>query len=100
MTAAATVEQIAIASVPQALPVAVPSVHAAAGHGLDGEYHWSAMPETGQRLTLIAVLGEPCNTLAKLTVRGVLRGLVHRGGLRADLLTGGEIAVGGPVRPA
>ena len=43
-------------------------------------------------------LCEPCNTLAKLTERGVLRGLVHRGGLRADIVAGGEIAVGDPVR--
>ena len=45
-------------------------------------------------------LCEPCNTLAKLTERGVLRGLVHRGGLRADIVSGGEIAVGDPVRAA
>ena len=42
-------------------------------------------------------LCEPCNTLAKLTERGVLRGLVHRGGLRADILSGGEIAAGDAV---
>ena len=35
--------------------------------------------------------------LAKLTERGVLRGLVHRGGLRADILSGGPIAVGDAV---
>ncbi len=43
-------------------------------------------------------LCEPCNRLAKLTERGVLRGLVHRGGLRAGVLSGGEIATGDPVR--
>ena len=42
-------------------------------------------------------LCEPCNALAKLTERGVLRGLVHRGGLRADILAGGSIAVGDAV---
>jgi len=42
-------------------------------------------------------LCEPCNRLAKLTERGVLRGLVHRGGLRAEILTGGEIAPGDAV---
>ena len=42
-------------------------------------------------------LCEPCNHLAKLTERGVLRGLVHRGGLRADILAGGRIAVGDAV---
>jgi MOSC domain-containing protein YiiM len=44
-------------------------------------------------------LCEPCNHLAKLTEFGVLRGLVHRGGLRADILESGEIALGDPVRP-
>jgi MOSC domain-containing protein YiiM len=42
-------------------------------------------------------LCEPCRTLAKLTEPGVLRGLVHRGGLRAAILTEGEIAVGDKV---
>ena len=146
MTSAGTVEQIAITSEPHALPAPVPSVRAEAGHGLEGEYHWSATPEPGQSVTLIAAealeglredtgielsheasrrnvltrgvdlnalvglrftvggvecvgieLCEPCNTLAKLTERGVLRGLVHRGGLRADILSGGEIAVGDAV---
>jgi MOSC domain-containing protein YiiM len=45
-------------------------------------------------------LCEPCNGLAKLTERGVLRGLVHRGGLRADIVSDGEIAVGDPVAAA
>ena len=43
-------------------------------------------------------LCEPCNHLAKVTERGVLRGLVHRGGLRADILSGGVIAVGDAVK--
>ena len=42
-------------------------------------------------------LCQPCNHLAKLTERGVLRGLVHRGGLRADIISGGVIAVGDAV---
>ncbi|MGZ4431174.1 MAG: MOSC domain-containing protein [Gaiellales bacterium] len=48
-------------------------------------------------------LCEPCAHLASLTQPGVLRGLVRRGGLRADILAGGEIAVGDEVlehRPA
>jgi MOSC domain-containing protein YiiM len=43
-------------------------------------------------------LCEPCNTLAELTESGVLRGLVHRGGLRADIVSDGEIAAGDSVR--
>src|SRR3954454_10782276 len=42
--------------------------------------------------------GEPCRRLARLVDEfGVLRGLVHRGGLRADVLADGEIAVGDAV---
>jgi MOSC domain-containing protein YiiM len=40
---------------------------------------------------------EPCAHLERLTGPGVLRGLVHRGGLRADVLTGGTIAVGDAI---
>jgi MOSC domain-containing protein YiiM len=40
---------------------------------------------------------EPCAHLEKLTRPGVLRGLVHRGGLRADVLSDGEIRVGDEV---
>ena len=42
-------------------------------------------------------LCEPCSHLESLTQPGVLRGLVHRAGLSADVLSGGEIAVGDPV---
>jgi hypothetical protein len=42
---------------------------------------------------------EPCAHLQRLTRPGVLRDLVHRGGLRADIVTGGEIRVGDEVRP-
>ena len=45
-------------------------------------------------------LCEPCAGLARMTERGVLRGLVHRGGLRADVLEGGQIEVGDAVEPA
>ena len=43
-------------------------------------------------------LCEPCQYLADLTGKSVLRTLVHRGGLRADILRGGVIARGDPVR--
>jgi len=42
-------------------------------------------------------LCEPCNHLQSLTQPGVLRGLVHRGGLVADVVSGGRIAVGDRV---
>ena len=42
-------------------------------------------------------LCEPCEHLQSLTKPGVLRGLVHRAGLNADILTDGEIALGDAV---
>ncbi len=42
-------------------------------------------------------LCEPCNHLQRLTGREVIRGLTHRGGLRAQILTPGTIHVGDPV---
>lgn len=44
-------------------------------------------------------LCEPCNYLAKITRPEVLRGLVRRGGLRAQILTEGVIRSGDVVRP-
>ena len=44
-------------------------------------------------------LCEPCAHLESVTHPGVLRGMVHRAGLNADILTDGEIAVGDPVAP-
>lgn len=43
-------------------------------------------------------LCEPCTVVQRYAERPVLRALVHRGGLRADILTDGEIRVGDPVR--
>ena len=40
---------------------------------------------------------EPCSHLERLTQPGVLRGLVHRGGLRADVLSSGRIRAGDHV---
>lgn len=45
-------------------------------------------------------LCEPCSYLEGLTRAGVKAGLIHRGGLRAQILTGGRIAVGDAVRVA
>jgi MOSC domain-containing protein YiiM len=39
-------------------------------------------------------LCEPCLHLEKLTAKGTMRGLIHRGGLRADIVKGGTIRVG------
>jgi MOSC domain-containing protein YiiM len=44
-------------------------------------------------------LCEPCSHLQSLTQPGVLRGLVHRGGLCAEVVSGGHIAVGDAVEP-
>jgi MOSC domain-containing protein YiiM len=43
-------------------------------------------------------LCDPCSHLQKLTKPGVLKGLANRGGLRADIVAGGEIAVGVAVQ--
>jgi MOSC domain-containing protein YiiM len=39
-------------------------------------------------------LCEPCAHMEKLTVKGAMRGLIHRGGLRAAIVKGGTIQVG------
>jgi MOSC domain-containing protein YiiM len=48
----------------------------------------------GQRLC------EPCVHLQRLTRPGVIAGLVHQGGLRADVLTDGEIRLGDKIEAA
>ena len=40
---------------------------------------------------------EPCNHIEGLTYPGVLKGMVHRAGLRADVVQAGRIAVGDEV---
>jgi MOSC domain-containing protein YiiM len=42
-------------------------------------------------------LCDPCTHLQSVTAPGVLRGLANRGGLRADVLTDGALAVGDEV---
>lgn len=60
----------------------------------------------GHRFTVGAVecigrrLAEPCAHLEKLARPGLLRPLVHRGGLRADILGGGAITIGDQIRIA
>lgn len=55
------------------------------------EFTIGAVRIRGQRLC------EPCNYLAKVTWPEVLRGLVHRGGLRAQILSAGEIQAGATI---
>jgi hypothetical protein len=42
-------------------------------------------------------LAEPCAHLEKLARPGLLRPLVHRGGLRADILSAGTISIGDEI---
>jgi MOSC domain-containing protein YiiM len=57
----------------------------------------------GRRFTVGSVeavgieLCEPCRRLERLTQKGVMRGLVHRAGIYADVIADGEIAVGDRV---
>jgi MOSC domain-containing protein YiiM len=44
-------------------------------------------------------LAEPCAHLERLTAPGVLRAMVHLGGIRADVIGDGEVRVGDAVRP-
>jgi hypothetical protein len=59
----------------------------------------------GRRFTVGAVecvgrrLAEPCAHLERLVRPGILRPLVHRAGLRADILRGGEIVRGDSIVP-
>ena len=58
------------------------------------EFRIGSVRAFGQRLC------EPCAHLQRLTRPGVVAGFVHQGGLRADILTGGEIHVGDAVEAA
>ena len=42
-------------------------------------------------------LCEPCDHLQKVTGKSVIKGLLHRGGLRAQILTRGTISVGDKI---
>jgi len=42
-------------------------------------------------------LCEPCTSLEAMTQPGVIKGLLHRGGLNADIITDGVISVGDEV---
>jgi MOSC domain-containing protein YiiM len=51
----------------------------------------------GEAECLGVELCEPCLHMQSLTRPGIIEQLVHRGGLNADILSGGTIAVGDPV---
>jgi MOSC domain-containing protein YiiM len=40
---------------------------------------------------------EPCRHLQRMTRPGIIKDLIHRGGLNADILSGGTIRVGDPL---
>jgi MOSC domain-containing protein YiiM len=63
-------------------------------HLVGQDFHVGEVVLRGTRLC------EPCAHLASLTDPGVLPGLVHRGGLRADVVRGGVVRVGDRIRPA
>jgi MOSC domain-containing protein YiiM len=44
-------------------------------------------------------LCEPCSYLESKTKPGIVKGLVHRAGLNAEILAGGELRPGDPVVP-
>src|SRR5262249_25182361 len=50
--------------------------------------------QVGEVRVLGCRLCEPCTHLERITGKGVLKGLVHRGGLRAEFVTDGVIRVG------
>ena len=56
-------------------------------HLVGREFQLGAVRLRGTRLC------EPCTYLESLTRQGVLSGLIHRGGLRAEIVTGGTIRV-------
>ena len=62
-------------------------------HLVDREFWVGPVLLVGTRLC------EPCKHLEDLTHKGVLAALIHRGGLRARILTEGVIRVGDPIRP-
>ena len=66
-----------------------------AGIGLNGLVGWRF--RVGEVECLGQRLCEPCAHLDRISVKGSLRPLVHRGGLRADIVTSGRITVGDPV---
>jgi MOSC domain-containing protein YiiM len=63
-------------------------------HLIDREFCVGAVVLRGTRLC------DACAHMEKLTVKGALRGLIHRGGLRAEIVKGGIIRVGDIIASA
>jgi MOSC domain-containing protein YiiM len=66
----------------------------ALNHLVGREFHIGEVIARGMRLC------EPCAHMEKLTVKGAMRGLIHRAGLRADVVRGGVIRVDDEIRVA
>jgi len=62
-------------------------------HLVDREFWVGPVRLVGTRLC------EPCKHLEDLTQKGVMAGLIHRGGLRARILSEGVIRVGDLIHP-
>jgi MOSC domain-containing protein YiiM len=63
----------------------------ALNHLVEKQFNVGAVILRGTRLC------EPCVHLEKLSQPGAMRGLIHRGGLRAEIVTGGTIRVGDEI---
>jgi MOSC domain-containing protein YiiM len=63
----------------------------ALNHLVDREFKIGDVILRGTRLC------DPCSHLEKLTRKGVMRGLIHRGGLRTEIIRGGTLRPGDPI---
>src|SRR4051812_38306345 len=63
----------------------------ALNHLVGREFNIGAAILRGTRLC------DPCMHLERLSAKGIMRGLIHRGGLRAEVIRGGVIGVGDAI---
>jgi MOSC domain-containing protein YiiM len=63
----------------------------ALNHLVDREFKIGDVILRGTRLC------DPCSHLEKLTRKGVMRGLIHRGGLRAEIISDGTLRPGDTI---